>query len=258
MLGRPPVILGYHGIGEVDPKGDPVRLYVSEANFRRQIASMLRRGYRFVSMTELGGLIDGHGPPPPGVAAITFDDGTEDHASVVPGLLEELGVPATIYICPELLGAEYPWSEGRRFMTREEFDRTAAHPLVEIGAHTNRHVVLDNADYETAVREMGECKQTLAGMIADEVTSFCYPRCFYTEACLRAAADTGYLTAVTCGPRGGWGRHELAREIVHTPDGPLSFALKARGVHTRVRTTPPARFVRALTRPYRHRAERGA
>jgi len=44
--------------------------------------------------------------------------------------------------------------------------------------------------------------------------------------------------------------------VVHTPDGRLTFELKARGAYYSIRKTPPARIARWVTRPYRHRAER--
>lgn len=256
---RPPVILGYHGIDVVDPRDDPVRLFVSPADFRRQIGSMLRRGYEFVSMTELGRRIDGVNPPDQSIAAITFDDGTVDQATIVPALLGELGVPATIYVCPDLLGTEYPWADsqgGRTFMTREQLELIASNPLIEIGAHTNRHTTLESADFEMAEREMRECKGTIEAMLGVEVTSFCYPRCWYTPACLEAAKASGYTTAVTCGARGSWNRFELPRPVIHTPDGRLTFALKSRHLYHALREYPPVRLLRTLTRGYRHRAER--
>jgi peptidoglycan/xylan/chitin deacetylase (PgdA/CDA1 family) len=258
-LYRPPVILAYHGIADVHPRHDPVRLFVPPQKLRRQVQRLLGRGYELVSMAEFARrLATGDGLR--GTCALTFDDGTEDHARVLPRLLEALGVPGTVYVCPGLLGEPYPWADpeaGVRFMTRADLDDLGRHPLVEVGAHTNEHVELHEADTEQAFAEMDACKRTLESMIDTEVLSFCYPRCHYSSACPPAAERAGYTSAVTCGPRGGWSPFELKRESMHTPDGPVTFALKSRGLYYGLRDTAPARAARWVTRPYRHRGERG-
>ncbi len=257
---RPPIVLAYHGIVAVNPAHDPVRLFVAPDSFRAQVRVLKKRGYRLVKMAEFAAeTAGGGGTPPDGLAALTFDDGTDDHANSLPGLLEELDVPGTVYCCPGLLGAPYPWADpalGARFMTRPEFDRTAAHPLIEIGSHTINHTVLEQANAATALQEMRDCRLALEAMTAAPVLSFCYPRCLYSEPCPAAAIEAGYTSAVTCGPRGSWAPGEMQRQCIHTPDGRLVFELKLRGRYDRLRSVGPAPAVRALTRPWRHRAER--
>lgn len=50
---------------------------------------------------------------------------------------------------------------------------------------------------------------------------------------------------------------ELKRESIHTPDGPLTFAVKSRGLYYGTRELVPFRLARWATRPIRHRRERG-
>lgn len=195
-----------------------------------------------------------------GACALTFDDGTEDHATVLPWVLEKTGVPGTVYVCPGLLGEPYPWSDkaaGIRFMTDEQLGTVANEELVEIGAHTMRHTKLADADAEMAYREMSECKAALEERLGEEITSFCYPSCDYSPPCPDAARRAGYLTAVTCRRQGGWQPMELKRESIHTPDGPLTFAVKSRGLYYGTRELVPFRLARWATRPIRHRRERG-
>jgi peptidoglycan/xylan/chitin deacetylase (PgdA/CDA1 family) len=255
---RPPVVLGYHGIADVSARDDPVRLFVSPERLRHQIERLLARGYELVAMAEFARRLAG-GESLRATCALTFDDGTEDHARVLPEVLGSLGVPGTVYVCPGLLGESYPWASrdaGIRFMTRAELEGVARNPLIEIGAHTNQHVELHEASAEEAFAEMDSCKRTLETLLDHEVPSFCYPRCHYSPAAPAAAERAGYTSAVTCGPRGSWDRFQLKRESMHTPDGPLTFALKSRGLYYGVRDLPPARLARWATRRYRHRAER--
>lgn len=252
-------MLGYHGVADVDPRHDPVRLFVSPESLSRQIGSLQRRGYEFVTMAEFARRLAEAGEPPARTCALTFDDGTEDHASTLPGVLARHGVPGTVYVCPELLGERYPWADeaaGVRFMSREQLDRLAADPLVEIGSHTLRHTELHEADGGTALEEMGACKRLLEDWLQSPVPSFCYPRCHYSPAAPAAAREAGYTSAVTCGPRGSWDPFELKRESLHTPDGPVTFAFKSRGLYYGARDLLPFRAARALTRPIRHRRER--
>ena len=251
----PPVILGYHGIAEVDPRYDPVRLFVSPSRLRAQILRLQRRGYRFLSMAELAAEL-GSGAPPGRTCALTFDDGTEDHLTHLRPLLEELGVPGTVYVCPGLYGEPYPWCDpaaGVRMMRADEVLELSRSPLVEIGSHTVGHTVLETASAEDAYREMATCKQVLEDTLGIAVPSFCYPRCLYSPACPDAARRAGYTSAVTCGERGSWDAFALKRESLHTPDGRVTFELKSRSLYYDVRDLPPARLARWATRRYRHR-----
>ena len=256
---RPPVILAYHGIADVDPRHDPVRLFVGPDDLRRQIERMRSLGYRFLLMAGFAAELAAGGDLE-ATCALTFDDGTEDHLTTLAPMLAELGAPGTVYVCPGLFGDPYPWcdpSAGVRLMTAEEVVELARHPLVEIGSHTINHTVLGDASADEAYREMVTCRERLEELLGQPVPSFCYPRCLYSEACPDAARRAGYTSAVTCGRRGSWDPFELRREVVHTPDGLVTFELKARGVYQAVRRTPPARVARWATRGYRHRAERG-
>jgi len=255
---RPPIVLGYHGIADVEPRHDPVRLFVAPAAFRRQVERLQSRGYRFLKMADFARALS-TGQDLAGTCALTFDDGTEDHLTALAPILTELGVPGTVYVCPGLFGQPYPWSEpeaGVRLMNAEEVLELAANPLVEIGSHTIDHTVLGEARADEAYRIMATSKERLEELLSAPVPSFCYPRCFYSPACPDAARRAGYTSAVTCGVRGSWDRFELKRESLHTPDGPVTFALKSRGLYYGMRDTAPARFARWATRPYRHRAER--
>lgn len=241
------LILGYHGIGSVDPTHDPMRLYVPTDSLVDHVETLQRRGYEFVTMSAFADRLRAEGAPPPGVAALTFDDGTADHAMVVPALLERLGAPGTIYVCPGLLGEPYPWvlpDAGIRFMNESELVALASHPQVEIGAHTNEHHELHEADEVTALAEMTDCKRTLEDMLGVEVDSFCYPRCHYSQAAAEAAPQADFKSAVTCGLRGSWKPYELKREVAHGSHGPLVTAMRLRGLFSGLGPSLPARATR--------------
>ena len=258
-MATPPLILAYHGINEIPSRYDGRRLFVTPKRFSSQVRSLVRRRYRFVRMSELAARLHA-GSDLQGLCALTFDDGSEDNATTLAPILRALGVPATLYICPGLLGRPYPWcapEAGLRFMTADAVRGLSRDDLIEIGSHTREHPLLTTATAEEAYREMASSKQDLEELLDLEVSSFAYPHCKYSPACPAAAERAGYTSAVTCGERGGWKPFELRREGVGRDDGPLTFALKVRGLYRRPSRSAGGGPGRArVTRPYRHRRRR--
>jgi peptidoglycan/xylan/chitin deacetylase (PgdA/CDA1 family) len=246
---RPPLVLAYHALGEVNPEHDPEQLVISPRELRAQIERLLARDYEFVTMTEFGiRMIEGR--PMTGVCALTFDDGSLDNATLLPTILRALRVPATLFVCPGLLGEPHPWvapGAGMRLMDLEELQAVSELPFIEIGSHTNTHcdmALIDDPDI--AYGELRSSKLMLEGMLDKHVMSFAYPYGRYSAVCPEAADRAGYLTAATCAHQGGWSAYELQRELVGPGDLSLRFELKSRGFFRAIVTSPPMRLRRRL------------
>jgi peptidoglycan/xylan/chitin deacetylase (PgdA/CDA1 family) len=243
---RPPLILAYHVIGEVAPAHDPHNLAVAPSVFAGQVRALRSRGYTFVTMAELAARL----PRASGLCALTFDDGARDE---VPALLAALGVPGTLYVCPELLGVPHPFlaAEARvRLMTGEEL--AALPDGIELGSHTLRHTVLDDASRAAALREMLDSKAALEALRGTPVSTFAYPECGYSAACPDAAREAGYATAVTCGARGSLDPWQLRRVSIDALENRLTWALKSRDLWRHVFGSAPGRLARRAARPFRH------
>ena len=250
-----PLVLAYHGLADVPHSLDPDGLMVPPAAFRRQVARLRRRGYRFVKQAELARLL-GSGQPPGAVCSLTFDDAPADNATTLVSLLEELDLVATIYACPGLLGEPYPFVDPRteiRFCTSEELVELAANPRVEIGSHTRLHTNLGEAGTDEAHEELAASRADLERLLGIDVVSFAFPCCEYSPEAAAAAERAGYTSAVTCGPRGDLGLFELRRASPGPADGPLAFELKTRGLFFAARDLPPVRLARRVLRPLRYR-----
>lgn len=250
----PPVVLAYHCIGEVARECDRHNLVVRPEAFRHQVERLLARGYEFVFLREFARRLRA-GEALRKVCALTFDDGSVDNADRLPDLLRKLGVPATLFVCPGLLGRPHPFiapEAGLRLMTSDELRETAALERVEIGSHTSEHVDLSAATEEDAYGEMSSSKRALEDLIGAPVSSFAYPHCRYSPDCPRAAERAGYTCAVTCGPRGGLRPFELCRQSIDPLDGRLSFALKSRAAFYPLWRSPAGRLARRISRPLRH------
>jgi peptidoglycan/xylan/chitin deacetylase (PgdA/CDA1 family) len=251
---RPPLVLAYHGLGRFPRTLDPFNLMVAPETFRAQVRWLRRRGYRFVPLAEFVAGVRDAGPRA-GTCVLTFDDGTEDNASVLLDILERERLPASIFVCPGLLGEPHfamPAEAGVRLMTAEELRALAARPLVDLGSHTRLHTDLSEASAEEALEEMTASKSALEEIIARPVTAFAYPKAGYSAAAPDAARRAGYHCAVTSGDLGGWTPYDLRREPIDSLDGRLTFELKTRGLWKGLRSSAPGVALRRIARPLRH------
>ena len=252
---RPPLVLAYHGLGRFARRLDPYRLMVTPEAFLEHVRALRERGYEFVTLARFVADVR-NGGPRSGTCALTFDDGTEDNASVLLDILTRERLPATIFVCPGLLGTPHfamPAEADVRLMTADELRTLAASPLVDLGSHTRHHTTLEHATAEEALEEMTASKAALEDLINRPVTAFAYPLGGYSAAAPDAARRAGYDCAVTSGDLGGWTPYDLCREPIDALDGRLTFALKSRGLWKGLRTSAPGRVMRRMVRPLRHR-----
>jgi peptidoglycan/xylan/chitin deacetylase (PgdA/CDA1 family) len=233
---------------------DPGFLRVHPAAFRAQLRLLLEAGFRFVTVAEFAEQADGHRPPP-GLVALSFDDGMDDNHHVVLPILREHRIPASVFVTTGLIGETNPWmspDSGARMMTVEEL-RDLAAAGIEIGSHTVTHRDLSKLDYESCLTEMLESSRTLQRLLGSPVRTFAYPFCHYGPAAVAAAKDAGFFAAVTCHGRGGWNRYELQRSMISRKDGIAVFLLKLTDLYQPLYDSIPVRFLRAATRRARAR-----
>ena len=246
--GLPPLGLAYHSVVALSRRQDPSYISVAPERFVRQVESLQRRGYRFVTATELGAAVRA-GRDLSGLCALTFDDGAEDNATVLPALLERLGVPASVFVCEDLLGMPDPFfaeSAGIRFMSREQLLDLARNPLVELGSHTSAHTELTDFGGEEAATLLTASRTSLEELLDRPVRSLAYPRCGYSQEVPAAAERAGFDCAFACGPRGAWRPFEMPRAIVNSWDRGPTFAAKTRGWFDRAWSSPPVRLARRV------------
>jgi peptidoglycan/xylan/chitin deacetylase (PgdA/CDA1 family) len=250
----PWLVLAYHAVGDVAPEHDPDHLVHPPDKLEWQLRALVRRGYELVHASEFARRLRAGGPLE-GVCAVTFDDGTIDNLTVLAPMLGRLGITATVFACPELLGEPDPYiapASGLRLMNGDEL-RELASLGIEIGSHTNRHVDLAAASPEDAHREMRSSKKALEGLLGQPVETFAYPFCRYSGACPAAAERAGYLAAFTCGGLGGRAPFEIRREMMDRVDGRLAWELKTRRRYHETLDLAPVRLARGAARRLRPR-----
>ena len=168
---------------------------------------MRRLGYRFVALSELCALVRA-GSSTDGLAAVTFDDalaGVGHHALPV---LDELGVPATLFAVSAQWGRSPRWWPGSApMMSRSEL-REAHHSGVTVGAHSRTHASLPGLDGARLRGEVAGCRADLEDVVEAPVRLFAYPFGHHDEAVRDHVDEAGYDAAFTflngriagCGP----------------------------------------------------------
>jgi peptidoglycan/xylan/chitin deacetylase (PgdA/CDA1 family) len=221
---RRSVVLGYHGIADAPLREDPSLLQVSPQRFRGQIELLLAAGFSFVTLAELARRAAGR-VPEPGLAAVTFDDGMRNNHTVALPILEQYGIPATVYVTIGYIGGFSPWIApgGDGAMMDAAELRALAAAGWELGAHTMTHADLSLLGYEACVEEIAGSRGALEQIAGVEVETFAYPFGRYGEAAVAAARDTGLLAAVTTGS-GTWEPYEMTRAMIGAID-PLPVTL---------------------------------
>ncbi len=221
---RRSVVLGYHGVAESRLRDDMSLLQVSPRRFRAQVELLVGAGFSFVTVAELARRAGG-GVPEPGLAAITFDDGMRNNRSVALPILQEYGIPATVYVTIGFLGGVSPWigSQADGAIMEESELRELAVAGWELGAHTMTHADLSTLDYDACLEEIEDSRDALERIAGVEVKTFAYPFGRYGTAALQATRDAGLLAAVTTGS-GSWEPYEMTRAMIGAID-PLPVVL---------------------------------
>jgi O-antigen biosynthesis protein len=250
------VILGYHGIARSPLRQDLSRLSLRPERFRAQLEMLMDAGFQFVTVAELVRLAGG-ATPPPGYAAISFDDGLRNNLTVALPILREYGLRATIYVTVGYLGGTSPWigPKGDNRMLNEEEVRELAAAGWELGAHTMTHPDLSVLDYEACRREIEDSKTALEEIGGVPVETFAYPFGFYGPAAIAATRDSGLLAAVTTGS-GSWAPYELTRAMIGAADPMVLILLKLADRYEPLLSIPPVRLLRHVSKQVRGFAQK--
>lgn len=226
-----PRILCYHMIADREKSARAQRLAVSPEHFERQVRYLARRGWRFVTVSQL---LDS--APEPKTVALTFDDGYRDNLTAAAPILEHYGACATVYVIANrtepLSGGGY--ADGSPFaplLTDAELKALAATNVFEIGSHTVSHLDLTSSDEAIAIEELIKSRESLQRIIGAPVRGFAYPYGAFADQLIPAVQRAGYDHAVRGGaPTGDLvsDHYRLGRIRISGRDNFLNFLIKIR------------------------------
>ena len=158
--------------------------------FRAHLVAALDTGLRTVTAGQVPGELGG------AFFCLTFDDGcASDYAEAFPALVE-LGLRATFFVVPTLVGTpdHVTWSQLREM----------AAAGMEIGSHSLTHPFLHDLDAAGIRHEFGESKRILEDRLGAPVRSASLPRGWEPPHCAAVLDALGYRAF--CTSRVGWWR----------------------------------------------------
>jgi peptidoglycan/xylan/chitin deacetylase (PgdA/CDA1 family) len=160
-------ILTYHSL---DNSGSVIS--TAPEVFRRQIESLAGSGIPLVPIDRVASC--------PGSIALTFDDGYTNLAEHAFPVLDQLHIPATIFVVSRYCGLLNKWPSQSPGAVPElpllSWEQLAGAPSgVNIGAHTATHPRLPALSNEECDREMYECREEIEQKLARSVRWLAYP-----------------------------------------------------------------------------------
>ncbi|MBT8085957.1 MAG: polysaccharide deacetylase family protein, partial [Woeseia sp.] len=185
---RPLGMLTYHRITSTVP-GLPLPEHnVTPERFREQLEGLLLRGFNFWPLRKVIEHCELRQQIPPRTVVITFDDGYENFYTNALPVLQDLGLPATVFVATAFLDAAdpFPFDEwGMQYADRappatfrplrsEQCLEMHAAGLVEIAAHTHSHQDFHGRPGDF-LNDMRSCIGTLNEMLGVRELTFSFP-----------------------------------------------------------------------------------
>lgn len=185
-------ILMYHYVEYVKDEKDTIRksLDITPDVFEKQVKTFVDQNYTFMTMSEVGDVLNGKWEMPEKAVVFTFDDGYRDFYTDVFPILKKYKVKATVYIVSGFIGDS-------NFMLTNQIQEIIDSGLVEIGAHTVNHVSLKERSLESVYYEINRGKNNLEKQFNVEVVSFAYPFGAFDAQAIELVKDLGFKTSVS-------------------------------------------------------------
>jgi len=186
-------ILTYHS---VDDSGSIIS--TDREAFRRQVDWLAAGAVEVVSIEDLLSV-----PDEDDAVALTFDDGFANFASVAAPILEEAGLPATVFVVTDYVGGASSWPNSVTqpvpvLPLLDWPDLALLHERgVEIGAHSRSHPRLAALSRAELADEIGGSAERLGAELGVYPRSFCYPYGSVNAAAKEAVAEVFPLACTT-------------------------------------------------------------
>jgi peptidoglycan/xylan/chitin deacetylase (PgdA/CDA1 family) len=221
-----PVVLAYHALS---PYPNP--LSADTACFADQMRTLLRKGWRPVLFRDVVA-----GRAPHQSFAVTFDDGFRSVYDRGRPVLNELAVPATVFLPTARIGLDEPlcWpgltphpmpADEMLPMSWDQVRELVADGW-EVGSHTLTHPRLPSTPADRQRVELRESRQVCAAQTGQPCTSLAYPFGEADRGVVSAAQEAGYSGAATMAKLPLTGPLAVPRIGVYSHDTHTRFAVK--------------------------------
>ncbi len=219
-----PIIM-YHNI---DENSLTSRLSVLPDSFKRQMHFLKNHHYNVVKLEDLANMVKKNRFPSKTIA-ITFDDGYENNYLKAYPVLKELGLHATIFIVPAMVGTE-------GYMTWGQIIEMSESGAISIGSHSMTHAWLPNQPDQKCDSEIMGSKRSIESHLNKEVGVFSYPLGGFNKDVREKVINAGYKIAVATNPGKKYPKHDLFAmkrlRISSTSDNLFVFWFEITGFYT--------------------------
>ena len=184
-------ILIYHYVEIVKNPKDTIRksLNIQPQAFEQQIKTIQNAGYTFITPSQIQGIESGQLKIDKPII-LTFDDGYSDFYTDVFPILKKYNVRVATYIVPGFL--DHP-----NYMSWQEVKEISKSNLVEIGAHTENHVVLAKLAASDATTQIVQSKRILEEQLGIKIATFAYPYGSFNDQIIKIVETAGFTSAMT-------------------------------------------------------------
>jgi peptidoglycan/xylan/chitin deacetylase (PgdA/CDA1 family) len=191
--------LMYHKIGDYPPGSQLQKLWVTTADFRKQLEYLRDHGYNSITFAEWRDAEKGIKPLPEKPVLITFDDGYMNNYELAYPLLREFGMKGCIFLVYETMEKNNGWHNPAtepwlQMLTWAQIKEMQDSGTIEFGSHTMRHRNLAETPIDEVRWELTESKKRLEDKLGREMVGFAYPygSGAYKPEVRRAALEAGY------------------------------------------------------------------
>jgi len=236
------LILGYHAVSESWESA----LSVTPANLERQLASLVRQGYRGARFHEAVSA-----PSTGKTLVVTFDDAYRSVRELALPILERLDLPGTVFVPTQFAGGGRlaSWPGGDIYLGGPDEHELAVMSWQElagltsmgweVGSHTRSHPRLTQLEDATLMEELRGSREDCERGLGGPCHSVAYPYGDTDARVVAKAADAGYVAGAGL-PRA----HRLHRRCalnwprigVFYSDGRARFKLKVSPTGRRLRS----------------------
>lgn len=188
------LVLCYHALSE----RWPAALSTTPERFREQLELLLRRGYRPVTFEQALDARDRR------TVAVTFDDAYRSVLELALPIMEDLGVPGTVFVPTAWAGSDEPmrWDGVYQWLGGPHEDellclgwdelRGLAEAGWEVGSHTCSHPYLTALDDDRLRAELRDSRLAVEQQLGRPCRSIAYPYGDVDERVIDTAGDVGY------------------------------------------------------------------
>ena len=193
----------YHQVGEFAPMKIHRANYCDHRKFASQMSFLKRFGYRVLDLDEALACLRAERTTPRRAVVLTFDDAYKNFVDYALPVLQSHSFPATLYAISGWLGRRAEWfakDPGRPIpdLMGASQIREVRSAGITIGSHTVNHPRLAQTPPSRQLQELKESKAALEDLLGEEIRHFCYPGGSFNLSAVRAAKESGYISATTC------------------------------------------------------------